>query len=548
MKKLIKITLMFSLLIVTGKVFSQVTVATESVYLNNQSTIIGCNLLDFGTVDTNSLIVYFKLSKPAAQAIGNCNVKVMFMNSSSSNPVQIGVTYIAQSGAWSSNTTIQSSITVSIPKNTIQVTGSFIYVECTTDSNLKTKGCDSPLKKTPPPSFTLYPPSLNLACGDTSTQTVGLGSANVPTGATISYIWNAPGWSGTIDPASYFVTLTPSSANNLPSSITVTPYINGVAQNPLVCPVNRTPFSTTGEINNDVICTVGTSNTYTLTGLASLSTTNTISWSSSNTSVATVTSSSNATAEITAQSQGSFQLKATITNPCGQIVVINSAPINVAMPTSQPTMLGLTASDQGYYSPAYINNLPHDWIGVNNALELTSTTITGNTVPTDWEWQNVSGRFVFSGSNVNGNSANGKSQRISFINGIIPDKIEFKCRAKSSCNWSEWKTFILNFSDGVPIPVVTPPVTPAKYFTVSPNPASSIININAGSSVPPSGAQMPPSIAVFSAYGGQAIIPKTMVQGGFTYGSLNISSLSPGYYILTIYWGTLVESHNFVKN
>lgn len=156
--------------------------------------------------------------------------------------------------------------------------------------------------------------------------------------------------------------------------------------------------------------------------------------------------------------------------------------------------------------------------------------------------------FCFSGSNVNGNSANGKSQRISFINGVIPDKIEFKCRAKSVCNWSEWKTFILNFSDGVPVPVVTPPVTPAKYFTVSPNPASSIININAGSSVPPSGAQMPPSIAVFSAYGGQAIIPKTMVQGGFTYGSLNISSLSPGYYILTIYWGTLVESHNFVKN
>jgi hypothetical protein len=211
-------------------------------------------------------------------------------------------------------------------------------------------------------------------------------------------------------------------------------------------------------------------------------------------------------------------------------------------------MVGVTAYDTGYYSPAYISNLPHNSIGVNNPLELTSATITGNTLATDWEWQNISGRFVFSGSNVNGNNANGKSQTISFINGIIPDKIEFRCRAKSSCNWSEWKTFILNFSDGVPVAVVTPPAPPAKYFTVSPNPASSVININAGSSIPPSGAQMPPSVAVFSTYGGQAIIPKTMVQGGFNYGSLNISSLPTGYYILTIYWGTLVESHNFVKN
>lgn len=85
MKKSIKIALIFTLFIASSKVVSQVTVTTESVYLNNQSTIIGCNLLDFGSTVNNSLIVYFKLLKPAAQAIGDSNVKVMFMNSSTSN-------------------------------------------------------------------------------------------------------------------------------------------------------------------------------------------------------------------------------------------------------------------------------------------------------------------------------------------------------------------------------------------------------------------------------------------------------------------------------
>lgn len=545
MKNKIYSLVLFTLLSICG-IQAQVETKITDVTLNGQTVIKDCGVIDFGTNTNNTLSFYFKLKKPTAQAIGTSNLKIFLKYDSSSYGSERG-NLIVQTGNWGNNNTeFISTILCSISESEIKTTGSSIVLEFITDSGIKTRSCEYPITKTPPPSFSFSPASVSIHCGDVSAKTFTVTPSNIPSGANVTYQWSYSGWSGTTSSVMNTVVLTPSSGSYLPSQVSVTPFINGVSQPTKTCTVNRSAFSTTGQINNDVICTVGSSNTYSLSGLAALSSSNTISWSTSNTSVATVTSSANETVLITAQSRGTFLLKATITNPCGEIVEISSAPIDVEMPTVQPKMLGLNVYDTGYYSPAYISDLPHDWIGVNNPLELTSTTITGSTLPADWEWQNVSGRFVFSGSNVNGNNANGKTQKISFINGEVPDKIEFRCRAKSLCNWSEWKTFVLNFTDGNPVVVPTPPVTPAKYFTVSPNPVTNVININT-TTTPPSGAQMPPLVAVFSIYGGQAIIPKTMIQGGFAYGSLNTNNLSPGFYVLTIYWGTLVESHNFIK-
>ncbi|WP_291102881.1 MULTISPECIES: T9SS type A sorting domain-containing protein [unclassified Flavobacterium] len=335
MKKLIKIALIFTLFIASGKVVSQVTVTTESVYLNNQSTIIGCNLLDFGSTVNNSLVVYFKLLKPAAQAIGDSNVKVMFMNSSSSNPVQIGGTFIAQSGAWSSNTTIQSSIIVSIPENTIQVTGSFIYVECTTDSNLKTKSCDSPLKKTPPPSFTLSPTSTIFACDDTSARTFTVTPANIPSGSTLTYQWSYSGWSGTVNSSMNSINLTPSSGTSLPSTVSVTPYIGGVAYPSKTCTVSRSSFSSLATINgSSSIC-----NLTEIYSIANLATGQNLTWSSSNTAIATVSNTTGNTVTVNKVGTGDFDLIATISNSCGQSITVKNPIIAYAV-TSIPTPSG----------------------------------------------------------------------------------------------------------------------------------------------------------------------------------------------------------------
>nr|WP_315203953.1 hypothetical protein [uncultured Flavobacterium sp.] len=222
---------------------------------------------------------------------------------------------------------------------------------------------------------------------------------------------------------------------------------------------------------------------------------------------------------------------------------------NVQVSTQPPTITALgQVYGTDYYLPGTIVNLPHNSSEITVPLTLASASIPGNSTATDWEWENISGRFSFlsQGYIQSVNTATGQSLILRFTSGV-PDKIELRCRAKGICGWSEWKNFVATFSDGNPLLPPTPPV-PAKYFTVSPNPASYNINIVLNpSSIPPPGAQSsPPQVAVFSPFG-QLKIPKTSIQG-FNYGSLNISSLSPGYYVLTIYWGSFIESHNFMKN
>ncbi len=43
------------------------TTTINSVYVNNQTTVTNCNLIDIGTTTSNNLTFYFTLSKPTAQ-------------------------------------------------------------------------------------------------------------------------------------------------------------------------------------------------------------------------------------------------------------------------------------------------------------------------------------------------------------------------------------------------------------------------------------------------------------------------------------------------
>jgi len=47
------------------------------------------------------------------------------------------------------------------------------------------------------PIFTLNPTSLTLPCGDTSIRVFTVTNSGIPAGATVSYIWSYPGWTGT---------------------------------------------------------------------------------------------------------------------------------------------------------------------------------------------------------------------------------------------------------------------------------------------------------------------------------------------------------------
>ena len=133
--------------------------------------------------------------------------------------------------------------------------GSLLVTFVSPSGTIYTSACTFQITKTPPPSFTLSPSSLSIACGDTAARTFTVTPANIPLGATVTYNWSAPGWTQVGSTATSRI-YQPNSGSILPSTITVTPIINGVAQPTKTCTVTRASFATVGSINGlNTICT-----------------------------------------------------------------------------------------------------------------------------------------------------------------------------------------------------------------------------------------------------------------------------------------------------
>jgi hypothetical protein len=166
-----------------------------------------------------------------------------------------------------------------------------------------------PIIKTP--SFELEPSAVNIPCGDTSPQTFTV-TNNSRLGG-ISYQWNVgDGWSGNVG-TSNSITITPSSGNELPSNVTVTPILNGEPVITLDSFVNRAPYTPSYSIFGSA--TLCSNSTYTINNLESGETIT--GWSVSDPSIASISSSGNR-ASLTANGSGNVTLTATIQNACGQ--------------------------------------------------------------------------------------------------------------------------------------------------------------------------------------------------------------------------------------
>lgn len=259
------------------------------------------------------------MTKPSSQAIGNCNLKILLKYSTSTSGSQ-RANVIIQSGSWANNNTeFIGTITCNISESEIQVSGSSILIECTTDSSVKTSSCEYPLKKTPTPTFTISPASVSIPCSSTAPVTFTVNNVyNSP--GTLSYYWSVSGWKkdgvavNTFTTTTNTVNLVPNSFS--PSNIYVWPVLNGVTQAQKMTTVSLAPFTNSLSITgNNAICP-STSAVYSVSDLGSGST---ISWSTSNTSIATVTPvSGNQVTVNPVATQGTFNLIAAITNACGQ--------------------------------------------------------------------------------------------------------------------------------------------------------------------------------------------------------------------------------------
>jgi hypothetical protein len=69
--------------------FAQVTTEIESVIVNSTTTYTNCNnLIDFGLTSNNTVNFSYKLTKPAAQVLGNGTLRVILKSNSVSSGIE----------------------------------------------------------------------------------------------------------------------------------------------------------------------------------------------------------------------------------------------------------------------------------------------------------------------------------------------------------------------------------------------------------------------------------------------------------------------------
>lgn len=282
------------------------------------------------------------LEKPTNMSVGNGFIKIYTKKSSSDNEIQQGTSETVLSISWGGNETTESyftSFSVPLDASDYNTNGGKFFARYISSSDTEYNSCQYSIEKDEVPTFTLSPSSVTLSCGSTSSRTFTVTPANIPSGANVTYAWSFNGWSP-VSSTTTSRTLEPNSGVNLPSNVSVTPSINGVAQTTQTSTVSRGDFSPTNyQITGDnSVCDIGT---YTIANLPS--TISITSVSTSNPNIATASLNANDEIIVTKVADGLVTISAVIENACGQTDTITKV-IEVGIPTSiNATLTGAEA-------------------------------------------------------------------------------------------------------------------------------------------------------------------------------------------------------------
>lgn len=465
--------LTFLIAFCTYSTYAQITTTIDEVYVNGQTSVTNCNTIDFEITANNTLTFYYILTKPQSSS-GEGYLKIKLKYNSSSNGAERGTQYITPN-LWNGNE-YNHTIATNIDASEVQVSGSSIYLEFTEVSSPFEyyNSCEHPIIKTPTPSFTLSPTSVSLSCGDTSSRTFTVTPSNIPSGANVTYSWSHNGWS-VANSTTTSRTLQPNSGTVLPASVSVTPSINGVAQQTKTSSVSRAPFSTLATITgSNSLCSTATYSVNNLPNGGSVS-----SWSVSNSNIATIIGNGNQ-ATLTATGNGTVAITSTITNACGQTKSITKTNVNVGSPTVS--------------SSNHING-GNDNVSVSSTSSFNVNSAIGNT---HYYWfittvnsncgnstQNPP-RFYSNGNNYS--STYTSSYNSASINwGDCPGTYVVNCRAVNSCGSSDYryKTVKVYSRDDIPCDQDPVEVLRTDQLKIYPNPVKNgTITVN----------RLPPSI------------------------------------------------------
>ena len=293
--------------------------------------------------------------------------------------------------------------------------------------------------------------------------------------------------------------------------MSVTPYINGVAQTTKTCTITRSAFTSSASITgSNSICTPATTGSYSISGLLAGQS---VTWSSSNTAIATVSSTTGNTITVNRVSNGTFNLIAKITNQCGQFVNVQRSIRFGGAP------LFTVQQNTGVASNIELLTLK----GINNA-NIANEQIT-NVVWEEVQLNNADCGDVFGSGGVN-----------AYVDYYVNNcNMQVKVTATNSCGSTiVYKTVQNNRVSGGPEARLS-----QKKYSVFPNPAKDIVTIELIDQENQTEKNTTISGELFDMMGQS----KSKVQILDNKATFSVRELKKGIYILKIYINDQVEIH-----
>lgn len=209
------------------------------------------------------------------------------------------------------------------------------------------------------PIFTISPSSTDISCNSTS-KTFTVENVNNSPG-TISFKWQVGNsWfhNGSAAPNEIITSLNHITLSPRTSSldkIKVTPILDGVSFPILTSNVNLTPIENKTIIGDFTVCSSE------MLSIDNLNSNETVIWASSNTNIASISTSNNQATIYANGTNGIVTISATITNTCGQQLVITKT-VTIGIPTDYYDANIDVHPYPGNGGGIYLNNWTRMWM------------------------------------------------------------------------------------------------------------------------------------------------------------------------------------------
>lgn len=493
----------------------KITVKVSGIYRNSNT---GQNIAYFNYVTAElNISTVERILEPiiaGPSLIGSCGVQTNSTYSISNQTYANRYEWSVTGGASIIGSNSGTSITVSPPPSPLTGTHDVICTVKRSSGNPFYTRTSSKNVTRPFSSNAAISGPTNL-CTGTANYTI----SNIVAGQTVAWSLSNPAISSLTNLTSTGATVSFMSIAAQTLTATITNQCGQISIKTFVINTGATTFTSAAVLSGSTSFCTG-SNLYTISGVLAGQT---VSWGLSDNSIANLSGSTNTQTTVNFTGSGAQTLTATITNSCGQ-TSIKTIQIYGGVPTFSSFTCGSGAP--------FCSGSVCICDGCLPSLDLTSLvtanmngqTTTERNLASNWQWQKLNNNIV-----ITTNTGNK-----TYIAANLLGATGFQVRAKNACGWSQW--FTLNF-DVVSCARLASPAS--NLYTISPNPARSIVNIELKDKAHTPENDYLLSGELFNLKG----VSKSKIEIKDHKATFSVIGLPKGIYILKIYLNNKVETH-----